>query len=116
MLFLARHASENASRAPVSCPQSVESAVLRAFENAFNVAGAVPRAFENASRAPGALLRYRASIRYTRSLFFAPNFPSVQEKPVFCTECLFCRPLSLEYPFHAEARTRSESLAGAEIV
>ena len=28
----------------------------------------------------------------------------------------FSRPLSLEYPFHAEAWTRSESLAGAEIV
>ena len=34
VLLLARYASENASRTPGSCPQSVESAVLRAFEDA----------------------------------------------------------------------------------
>jgi len=34
VLLLARRASENASGAVGGCPQSVESAVLRAFENA----------------------------------------------------------------------------------
>ena len=33
-LFFAPNASENASRTPGGCPQSVESAVLRAFEDA----------------------------------------------------------------------------------
>ena len=48
VLLLARHASENASGAAGGCPQSVESAVLRAFEDAFNVAGCRFCAFENA--------------------------------------------------------------------
>ncbi len=39
VLLLARHASENASGAAGGCPQSVESAVLRAFEDAFGVTG-----------------------------------------------------------------------------
>ena len=47
---MARHASENASRTVGGCPQSMESAVLRAFENVFDVAGDVLRAFEDASR------------------------------------------------------------------
>ena len=47
--------TEDASAAAGGCPQSVESAVLWAFEDAFNVAGAVLRAFEDASRTPGAL-------------------------------------------------------------
>ena len=47
---MARHVSENASRTTGGCPQSVESAVLRAFENVFDVAGDVLRAFEDASR------------------------------------------------------------------
>ena len=47
---MARHASENSSRTTGGCPQSMESAVLRAFENVFDVAGDVLRAFEDASR------------------------------------------------------------------
>ena len=39
LLLLARQASENASSAAGGCPQSVESAVLRAVENAFGVTG-----------------------------------------------------------------------------
>ena len=39
VLLLARHASENASGSAGGCPQSVESAVLRAVENAFGVTG-----------------------------------------------------------------------------
>ena len=39
VLLLARHASENASGAAGGCPQSMESAVLRAFEDAFGGAG-----------------------------------------------------------------------------
>ena len=80
MLFLARHASEDASGAAGGCSQSVESAVMRAFENAFNVAGAVPRAFENASRAPGALFCHRMSQKTLR----------VPQEAVLRTEYLFC--------------------------
>ena len=47
---MARHVSENASRTTGGCPQSMESAVLRAFENVFDVAGDVLSAFEDASR------------------------------------------------------------------
>ena len=61
--------TENASGAAGGCPQSVESAVLRAFEDAFDVAVAVLRAFENASRAPGALFCRRMSIPYRRRAF-----------------------------------------------
>ena len=59
---------------------------MRAFEDAFDVAGAVLRAFEDASRAPGALFvieclfrtvggrfRYQISLPYRKSLFFTPN-------------------------------------------
>ena len=59
---------------------------MRAFENAFNVAGAFLRAFENASRTPGAFFCheclsrtveggfwYRISLLYRKSLFFTPN-------------------------------------------
>ena len=42
--------TEVASGAAGGCPQSVESTVLRAFENVFDVAGDVLRAFEDASR------------------------------------------------------------------
>ena len=52
----------------------MESAVLRAFEDAFNVAGAVLRAFEDASRT-------------REGGFHAPNALSVPETPVFYTEC-----------------------------
>ena len=40
--------TETTSAAAGGCPQSVESAVPRAFEDAFDVAGAVPRDFEDA--------------------------------------------------------------------
>ena len=51
--------TEDASGAAGGCPQSVESAVLRAFEDA--------------SRTPGACFWHRISIPYRRSLFFTPN-------------------------------------------
>ena len=51
--------TEDASGAAVGCPQSVESAVLRAFEDA--------------SRTVGGRFRYRISLPYRRSLFFTPN-------------------------------------------
>ena len=66
-LLLARHASENASRAAGGCPQSVESAVLRAFENAFGAAGAVLRPFEDASRTTEACFAHRISLPYRRN-------------------------------------------------
>ena len=59
VLLLARHASENASGAAGGCPQSVESAVLRASENA--------------SRTVGGRFWYRISLPYQKSLFFTPN-------------------------------------------
>ena len=59
VLLLARHASENASAAAGGCPQSVESAVLRAFEDA--------------SCTREGCFRYRISLPYPRSLFFTPN-------------------------------------------
>ena len=51
--------TEDASGAAVGCPQSVESAVLRAFEDA--------------SRTTGACFVHRISLPYRRSLFFTPN-------------------------------------------
>ena len=51
--------TEDASSAAVGCPQSVESAVLRAFEDE--------------SRTVGGRFRYRISLPYRRSLFFTPN-------------------------------------------
>ena len=50
----------------------MESAVLRAFENAFGAAGAVLWAFD-ASRTTEACFAHRISLPYRRSLFFTPN-------------------------------------------
>ena len=86
VLLLARHASENASGAVGGCLQSVESAVLRAFEDA--------------SRTTEGCFWHRISLPYRRSLFcapsssenafraekrgfHAPNISSVPEKPIF---------------------------------
>ena len=51
--------TEDASGAAGDCPQSMESAVLRAFEDA--------------SRTTGACFVHRISLPYRRSLFFTPN-------------------------------------------
>ena len=51
--------TEDASGAAVGCPQSVESAVLRAFEDA--------------SRTTGGCFWHRISLPYRRSLFCAPS-------------------------------------------
>ena len=51
--------TEDASSAAGGCPQSVESAVLRAFEDE--------------SRTVGGRFRYRISLPYRRSLFCAPS-------------------------------------------
>ena len=51
--------TEDASGAAGGCPQSVESAVLRAFEDA--------------SRTTEACFAHRISLPYRRSLFFTPN-------------------------------------------
>ena len=58
VLLLARHASEDAFGAAGGYPQSVESAVLRAFEDAFNVAGCRFCAFENAFGGAGGCLAH----------------------------------------------------------
>ena len=77
VLLLARHASENASAAAGGCPQSVESAVLRAFEDAFDVTGC-------------RFLRFRKCIRWSRRLFSAPlKMRSVHQKAVSGTEYPF---------------------------
>ena len=51
--------TEDASGAAAGCPQSVESAILRAFENA--------------SRTPGSLFEHGTHIRYRKSLFLVPS-------------------------------------------
>ena len=51
--------TEDAAAAAGGCPQSVESAVLRTFEDAFGT--------------PEGRFRYRISLPYRRSLFFTPN-------------------------------------------
>ena len=51
--------TEDASGAAVGCPQSVESAVMRAFEDA--------------SRTREGCFWHRISLPYRRSLFFTPN-------------------------------------------
>ena len=89
VLLLARHASEDASRAAGGCQQSVESAVLRAFENALRTGEGcfwhrisllyrrslffTPNASENASRTVGSLFEHGTHIRYRRSLFPVPS-------------------------------------------
>ena len=50
--------TETTSAAAGGCPQSVESAVLRAFEDAFNVAGCRFCAFENAFGGAGGCLAH----------------------------------------------------------
>ena len=71
--------TEAAAAAAGGCPQSVESAVLRAFENAFDVAGAILRAFENASRTPRSPFCHRMSQKTHR----------VPQEPVLRTEYPF---------------------------
>ena len=114
VLLLARHASENASRAAGGCPQSVESAVLRAFENAFGAAGAVLRAFEDASRTVGALFWHRISLPYRRSLFFTPN---ASENASRTTGACFAHRVSL--PYHRRAfpvpSPQGQAAAAAEL-
>ena len=73
VLLLARRAFENASRTTVSCPQSVESAVLRAFENASRAPQEPFFVAECLFRTVGGRFRYRISLPYRRSLFFTPN-------------------------------------------
>ena len=110
VLLLARHASENASRTPGGCPQSVESAVLRDFEDASRTREGcfwhrislpyrrslffTPNASENASRTIGGRFRYRISLPYRRSLFFTPN---ASENTSRTTGSLFWHRISLPY-------------------
>ena len=58
VLLLARHASEDAFGAAGGYPQSVASAVLRAFEDAFGGAGCRFCAFENAFGGAGGCLAH----------------------------------------------------------
>ena len=81
--------TEDASGAAAGCPQSVESAILRAFENASRTTGAyfahgislpyrrslffTPNASENASRTPGSLFEHGTHIPYRRRAFLVPS-------------------------------------------
>ena len=89
VLLLARHASENASGAAGGCPQPVESAVLRAFEDASRTRGGcfgteylfrtVEACFEH--RVPlktpsvqkKGVFMHRMPFPYRRSLFLVPS-------------------------------------------
>ena len=102
--------TEDASGAAAGCPQSVESAILRAFENASRTTGAcfahrislpyrrslffTPNASEDASRTIGGRFRYRISVPYRRSLFFTPN---ASENTSRTTGSLFWHRISLPY-------------------
>ena len=59
--------TEDASGAAVGCPQSVESAVLRAFEDA--------------SRTREGCSAHRISLPYRKRLFFAPNASEMRRVP-----------------------------------
>ena len=92
--------TEDASGAAVGCPQSMESAVLRASENASRTTGGcfayrisllyqkrlffTPNASENALRTPGSLFEHGTHIPYRRSLFLVPSafhpFPRFKHK------------------------------------
>ena len=72
--------TEDASGAAAGCPQSVESAILRAFENA--------------SRTTGACFAHRISLPYRRSLFFTPN---ASENASRTTGSLFEHRVSIPY-------------------
>ena len=90
LLFFTPNVSENASRTPGGCPQSVESAISRAFENASRTVGGrfryriflpyrrslffTPNVSENASRTRGGYFWYRIFLPYRRRLFPVPNF------------------------------------------
>ncbi len=80
VLLLARYASENASRTPGGCPRPVESAVLRAFEDA--------------SRTTEGCFWHRISLPYRRSLFFTPN---ASENAPRTTEACFLHRAHIPY-------------------
>ena len=81
--------TEDASGAAGGYPQSVESAVLRAFEDTSRTREGcfcapnfpsvpetpvfTPNASENASRTPGSLFEHGTHIPYRRSLFLVPS-------------------------------------------
>ena len=96
LLFVSAHLragavsrTEDASGAAGGCPQSVESAVLRAFEDASRTTGGcsahrisllyrkrlffTPNASENASRTPGGLFEHGTHIPYHRRPSPVPN-------------------------------------------
>ena len=88
--------TEYASGAAGDCPQSMESAVLRAFEDASRTREGcfwhrislpyrrrlffAPSVSENASRTPGALFSHRMHIPYTRGHSPVPNANAKKEK------------------------------------
>ena len=102
VLLLARHAPENASRTSGGCPQSVESAVLRALEDE--------------SRTVGGLFRYRISLLYRRSLFFTPSAQKMRRVPqeaFLSTECQF-RTVGGGFWYGALPKTHRTWLSGAQ--
>ena len=94
--------TEAAAATAVGCPQFVESAVLRALEDASRTRGGcfwhrisllyrkslffAPNASEDASRTTGSLFEHGTHIPYRRSLFPVPS-PLTQRhfsRPLFC--------------------------------
>ena len=74
--FHAPGTPENASRTSGGCPQSVESAVLWAFDASRTRRGCFWHGTplnENASRTTGGLFAHRAHIPYRKSLFLVPS-------------------------------------------
>ena len=94
----------------------MESAVLRAFENVFDVAGDVLRAFEDASRTREGRFRYQISLPYRRSLFFTPNASenaSRTQEAFLSTECVF-RTVEACFWYGALPKTHLTWLSGAQ--
>ena len=93
--------TEDASGAAGDCPQSMESAVLRAFEDASRTREGcfwhrislpyrkrlffTPNASENASRTPGSLFEHGTHIPYRRRAFLVPS-PHTQRQVAAAAE------------------------------
>ena len=102
--------TEDASGAAGGCPQSVESAVLRAFEDASRIREGcfwhrislpyrkslffTPNASENASRTPGSLFEHGAHIPYHRWPSPVPNARQMQVAAAAKPGVHFSRPLA----------------------
>ena len=98
VLLLARHASETASGAAGGCPQSVESAILRAFEDASRTTEAcfAHRMLQKMRRVPQEPVLSTARIFRTVEACFLHRMPMkmrrVPQEPVLSTARIFRTP------------------------